>query len=314
MARAQWVEKRMKEVLPVPYFHVVFTIPHQLNGIVLRNKRPFYNLLFTAVSETLLTLAKDRKRLGGEIGFIAVLHTWGQNIMDHPHIHCIIPGGAFQDTTNTWKSCKKDFLFPVAVIQKLFRGKCMDYFLKAVNKGNINPLFAATPDYPTFDALVKKLYTLPWVVNVRKPFTSPINLVKYLSRYTHRVAIANERIINFIKGQVTFSYKDYADNNTRKTMTVTAVEFIRRFMLHIFPDGFMRIRQYGFLSNKKKKKLLLRIRKALYNTTERTMEKDAPFASVRDTVLRCPFCNNGKLIKYKEVFAVEKGVTRVVND
>ena len=318
IARAKWVEQRMQDVLPVPYFHVVFTVPHQLNGIALRNKKPFYHLMFKAVSETLLTLARDPKRLGGEIGFIAVLHTWGQNLMDHPHIHCIVPGGAFQDKENTWKNCKNNFLFPVPVMRKLFRGKCMDYFLKAVKNGSINPMFSATTDYPTFADLVKKLYTIQWVVDVRKPFTSPLNLVKYLSRYTHRVAIANKRILNLQNGHVTFSYKDYADHNKKKNMTVTAVEFIRRFMMHIFPEGFMRIRQYGFLSNRKKKKLLPRIREVIYNMmeskTEMHIKKVTTLDTVRDMEFHCPLCNKGTLIKYKEVAPVEKVFARVVND
>jgi len=318
MVRAQWVEQRMQDVLPVPYFHVVFTVPHQLNGIALRNKKPFYHLMFKAVSETLLTIARDPKRLGGEIGFIAVLHTWGQNLMDHPHIHCIVPGGAFQDKENTWKNCKNNFLFPVPVMRKLFRGKCMDYFLKAVKNGSINPMFSATTDYPTFADLVKKLYTIQWVVDVRKPFTSPLNLVKYLSRYTHRVAIANKRILNLQNGHVTFSYKDYADHNKKKNMTVTAVEFIRRFMMHIFPEGFMRIRQYGFLSNRKKKKLLPRIREVIYNMmeskTEMHIKKVTTLDTVRDMEFHCPLCNKGTLIKYKEVAPVEKVFARVVND
>ena len=318
MVRAQWVEQRMQDVLPVPYFHVVFTVPHQLNGIALRNKKPFYHLMFKAVSETLLTLARDPKRLGGEIGFIAVLHTWGQNLMDHPHIHCIVPGGAFQDKENTWKNCKNNFLFPVPVMRKLFRGKCMDYFLKAVKNGSINPMFSATTDYPTFADLVKKLYTIQWVVDVRKPFTSPLNLVKYLSRYTHRVAISNKRILNLQNGHVTFSYKDYADHNKKKNMTVTAVEFIRRFMMHIFPEGFMRIRQYGFLSNRKKKKLLPRIREVIYNMmeskTEMHIKKVTTLDTVRDMEFHCPLCNKGTLIKYKEVAPVEKVFARVVND
>jgi len=318
MARAQWVTKRMQEVLPVPYFHVVFTIPHQLNGIALRNKKPFYQLMFKAVSQTLQSLARDPKRLGGEIGFIAVLHTWGQNLMDHPHIHCIVPGGAFQDKENTWKSCKNNFLFPVPVMQKLYRGKCMDYFLKAVKDGSINPLFSATPDYPTFDALVKMLYAKKWVVDVRKPFSSPQNLVKYLSRYTHRVAIANHRILACKNGNVTFSYKDYADNKKRKVMTVTAIEFIRRFMLHILPEGFMRIRQYGFLSNKAKKKLLPRIREVIYQKMdtkkEEYMNKVDKSDAVRDMLFQCPHCNKGTLVKYKEIAAIDKTLAQVAND
>jgi hypothetical protein len=314
MARAHWVDQRMKDVLPVPYFHVVFTIPHQLNGIVLRNKKPFYSLMFKAVSETLLTLARDPKRLGGQIGFITALHTWGQNLMDHPHIHCIVPGGAFNDKENSWKHCKNDFLFPVAVMQKMFRGKCMDYFRKAVADGTINPLFSATPDMPDFDALLQKLYAITWVVYVKEPFTSVQNLVKYLARYTHRVAISNYRIREFQNGSVTFSYKDYKDQDKEKNMTVSAVEFIRRFMLHILPEGFMRIRQYGFLSNKTKKKRLPLIRetiqKIMHRKTETLVNKVNP--AVYNPFL-CPHCKKGTLKKFMEVEAVQKVSTMVAN-
>jgi hypothetical protein len=319
MARAQWVERRMEEALPVPYFHVVFTIPHQLNSIALRNKKTFYQLLFKAVFETLLTLAQDPKRLGGQIGFIAVLHTWGQNLMDHPHIHCIVPGGAFRVKENVWNNCKNNFLFPVPVMQKLFRAKCMDFFRKAIDNGTINPMFSVTPDLPTFSALIQKLYSIKWVVYVKKPFTSPENLIKYLSRYTHRVAIANHRIIHFENGQVTFSYKDYSDENKRKTMSVSAVEFIRRFMLHILPQGFMRIRQYGFLSNKVKKKLLPCVKRAVLKTIDFKMEmmgnKNNTVADVFNNSLLCPICNKGTLKKDREVDAVIKGPSILaVND
>jgi hypothetical protein len=314
-ARAQWVQKRMEDVLAVPYFHVVFTIPHQLNGIALRNKRAFYNLMFQAVSQTLLSLARDPRLLGGEIGFIATLHTWGQTLMDHPHIHCIVPGGAFCEKGNRWKSCKNDFLLPLAPMQKLFRGKCMDYLLKAVKEGTINPMFEATADIPGFAALVKKLYSLKWVVYVKEPFTSPQNLLKYLCRYTHRVAIANHRILNVHNGVVTFSYKDYADGNKRKEMSLDALEFIRRFMLHILPRGFMRIRQYGFLSNKAKKRLLPLIRRVI----EKSISTRAALLFQTDTCrapnpFLCPQCKKGTLLKLKHMEAINGAVfKRAVN-
>lgn len=315
MTRAHWVEQRMKEALPVPYFHVVFTIPHQLNSIALRNKKPFYNLMFKAVSETLLTLARDPKRLGGEIGFIAVLHTWGQNLMDHPHIHCIVPAGAFNNKESSWKNCKNDFLFPVRVMQKLFRGKCMDYFLKAVNDGTIKPLFIATPEIPSFKALVNQLYSKNWVVYIKEPFTSPQNLFKYIARYIHRIAISNKRILKVENGNVTFSYKDYADNSTIKTMTITAVEFIRRFMLHILPKGFMRIRQYGFLSNATKKKQLPRIRMVLSKTLNRKIEPLVKKDNATEyNPFLCPHCKKGTLVKHCEVKPVKYAEAKVVND
>jgi hypothetical protein len=318
MARAQWVEQRMSEVLPLTYYHVVFTIPHQLNSIALRNKKPFYQLMFKAVSETLIALGNDPKYLGGQIGFITVMHTWGQNLMDHPHIHCIVPAGALNTRDNTWKTGKENYLFPVAVMQKLFRGKCMDYFLKAVDDGTIKPLFSATPQLPSFKALVDKLYAINWVVYIKEPFTSPLNLIKYIARYIHRIAISNKRILKIENGCVTFSYKDYADNNTRKTMTITAVEFIRRFMLHILPEGFMRIRQYGFLSNAAKKKKLARIRKLIQEMPDTKTETHNDKENNEDTAphhpFECPQCKKGTLVKYKEVTAIKYSEAKVVND
>jgi len=314
MARAHWVDQRMKDALPVPYFHVVFTIPHQLNGIVLRNKKPFYSLMFKAVSETLLTLAHDPKRLGGQIGFIAALHTWGQNLMDHPHIHCIVPGGAFHIKDNAWKQCKNNFLFPIAVLQKMFRGKCMDYFRKAIADGTINPMFSATSEFPDFEALLQKLYTIKWVVYVKEPFTSVQNLVKYLARYTHRVAISNHRILNFENGFVTFAYKDYKDHDKKKSMTLSAIEFIRRFMLHILPQGFMRIRQYGFLANKVKKKQLPLIRESMVKTECRKHETSTEATPVTYyNPFLCPHCNKGTLIKLMEVAPAENVSAKAVN-
>ena len=318
MARAQWVEQRMSEVLPLTYYHVVFTIPHQLNSIALRNKKPFYQLMFKAVSETLIALGNDPKYLGGQIGFITVMHTWGQNLMDHPHIHCIVPAGALNTRDNTWKTGKNNFLFPVAVMQKLFRGKCMDYFLKAVDDGTIKPLFSTTPQLPSFKALVDQLYAINWVVYIKKPFTSPQNLIKYIARYIHRIAIANKRILKLENGYVTFSYKDYADSNKIKTITITAVEFIRRFMLHILPEGFMRIRQYGFLSNAAKKKKLARIRKIIQEMPNIKNETHNDKGNNEDTAphnpFECPHCKKGTLIKYKEVTAIKYAEAKAVND
>jgi hypothetical protein len=314
LARARWVDQKMSEALPISYYHVVFTIPHELNSIVLHNKRPFYNLMFKAVSETLMDLGKDQKFLGGLIGCIAILHTWGQNLMYHPHIHCIIPAGALGIEEDTWIKGRDTFLFPVAVMQKLFRGKCMDFFLKAVENGTINPLSLSTSQVPSFEALKNTLYSKKWVVHVKEPFTEPKNLFKYIARYTHRIAISNHRILKVDNDQVTFSYKDYADQGKKKTMTVTAMEFIRRFMLHILPHGFMRIRQYGFLSNVIKKKKLALVRK-LIPFKKTTIDKNK---SGQDIVFpdpfACPECKKGVLKKYREVAAIKHYETKVVNN
>lgn len=318
MARALWVEKRMEEVLPVQYFHIVFTIPHELNPIALRNKKEFYTIMFKAVSETLLELGKDPKRLNGQIGFIAVLHSWGQNLMAHNHLHCLIPGGALNTDNETWNFAENDFLFPVPVMRELFRGKFMDYFTKAVKNGKINTLTLYKKDKPTFDEIVSNLYKKNWVVYAKEPFDTPDNVVKYLSKYTHRVAISNRRIISFEDGKVTFSYKDYADNSKKKEMTLSSVEFIRRFMLHILPEKFMKIRQYGFLSNRYKKKKLGIIREYL----QASMDTPVLLSEVNKSIIEiftkepllCPHCNKGTLVKSKKVLPVHNYYAKVVND
>jgi hypothetical protein len=295
---AFWAQKRMEEVLPTRYFHVVFTVPCQLNAYALRNQKTFYAILFKAVSETLLQLGRDDERLGGLIGAICVLHTWGQTLMDHPHIHCIVPGGGLVDARSRWEPSKKDFLFPVAVMRKMFRGKFMSYFREALKSGEISCL----PVQPqSIEPLITTLYTIPWVVYVKRPFASPRAVINYLSAYTHRVAISNSRIIKLEDGKVSFRYKDYADNKRAKTMTLTAVEFIRRFMMHVLPKGFMRIRYYGFFGNSVKKKLLPIISELCLKAMRRTdafldtFLKEATRISGTVRKLCCPACGKGTL-------------------
>lgn len=265
-ARLQWVSDRIDDLLPVGYFHAVFTIPQELNPFALRNRAALYSMLFRAVKETLLELASDPKRLGAQIGIIMVLHTWGQNVLDHPHIHCIIPGGGLDSDTDRWKAGPCGFLFPIAIMQKLYRGIFMDYFVKAVSTGGI-VLHGQLQEYKDAGRLQKLkniLYNKRWVVYIKPPFASPQAVIKYLGQYTHRVAISNKRIINVESGMVTFSYKDYADGNKQKAMRVTAVEFVRRFLLHIVPTGFVRIRHYGILANCNRKTKLARCRKIFH--------------------------------------------------
>jgi hypothetical protein len=260
-ARMVWVHDRLEELLPVGYFHAVFTVPEQLNEFALRNRKSFYRIMFRAVKETLLALAKDDKRLGALVGFVAVLHTWGQTLFDHPHVHVIIPGGGMT-ARGKWKACEKKFLFPVPVVRKMFRGKLMDYFVQAVESGEIkmHGMLQRFEHASLFHKLKDELYRKKWVVYIKPPFASPQAVVKYLGQYTHRIAISNHRIISFENGMVTFSWKDYADNYKRKTMTLDCVEFIRRFLLHVVPKGFMRIRHYGFLANRNRKTKLAQCR------------------------------------------------------
>ena len=238
LARAQWVEQRMSDLLPVPYFHVVFTLPNQLNAFALRNKKAFYTLFFQAVSETLQTFAQDPKHLGAEIGFFTILHTWGQNLLDHPHIHCVLPGGGLINGSK-WKSCKTNFIFPVKAMAALFKGKMVDYFKTAVENGVIECFGTLEPfkDKVTFKTLIDTLYKTDWVVYAKPPFAGPQAVLKYLGRYTHRVEIGNSRIVALSDKTVSFLWKDYADGNKQKTMTLSIVEFIRRFLLHVIPKG-----------------------------------------------------------------------------
>jgi hypothetical protein len=263
----KWVQDRVNEMLPVPYFHVVFTVPSELNPFALRNKEVFYALLFRAVNESLTALAADRKWLGAQIGCISVLHTWGQNLSDHPHIHCLIPAGGIQE--KGWKPCKNNFFVPVNVLRTLFRGKFLDYFKVAVKEHEIlfHGTLQAFTEKSEFDALLSKLYRTDWVVYIKPSFASPQAVLNYLGRYTHRVAISEKRLRSFANNVVSFSYTDYADNNAKKVMSLPAVEFIRRFLLHALPLHFKRIRHFGIFANRKRTELIAKCRKLLGEMT-----------------------------------------------
>jgi hypothetical protein len=276
-ARVNWVSDRLEELLPVGYFHAVFTIPSELNPFALRNKKVFYDLMFRAVKETILELGANEKHLGADMGFVAVLHTWGQTLVDHPHIHCIVPGGGFDPVAKRWKAATGGFLFPVPVVQTLYRGKLMAFFRQALNEGAI--AFCGSLDRyldpATLRTFIDNLYRKDWVVYIKEPFASPEALVRYLGAYTHRVAISDSRVLNVSDGHVTFTYKDYSDGNRRKVIRLTAVEFLRRFMLHVIPKGFKRIRYFGFLAPRARAKRLNRcrtfFRKPLHSLPAKTL-------------------------------------------
>lgn len=313
-ARVQWVDNRVKELLPVPYFHVVFTVPSELNRFALRNKSVFYNILFRAAAETLHTLAEREKYLGATIGFIAVLHTWGQNLMDHPHLHCVVPAGGLNDDMTQWKTTPKaSFLFPVKVVSKLFRGKFMEMFRRAVEKGEIvfhGTLRSFETDPKSFGRIIDSLYKKEWVVYAKPPFAGPKAVLKYLGRYTHRIAISNSRIKEINDETVSFTWKDYADGNREKTMTLSHYEFIRRFLMHVLPTGFVRIRYFGFLGQAVKKKKLQLCRMLLGVQGEEQDETSAD-ENVCSTVIgdlpennrkwHCPVCKKGRLVHYREI-------------
>jgi len=318
VARAEWVDNRIKELLPVSYFHVVFTIPAKLNPFALRNKAPFYNILFQAASETLHAFANDPRHLGADIGFIAILHTWGQNLLDHPHLHCVVPAGGL--TGCRWKNCPYGkFLFPVKAMSAMFKGKFLDLFKAAVVKKEIlfHGTLAPLAEPANYRTLMDDLYAANWVVYAKPPFAGPKAVLKYLGRYTHRIAIANSRLVELTDTTVTFTWKDYADNNKQKTMTLTHSEFIRRFLMHIVPSGFVRIRYYGFLSQAAKKVKLALCRKALGVKIPEPLSDDIDKKAwdrllkelCGKDLLKCPCCGKGRLVPYREIVRPQrKGV------
>ena len=251
LKKEQWVLDRTAELLPVPYFHTVFTVPHEWNAIFLENPKPMYSLLFQAASQTLSKLALDPKFLGAQIGVTMVLHTWGQNLSFHPHVHCIVPGGGLAESGHSFVLSRKKFFIPVKVLSRVFRGIFLALLKKAIEMQKVAVTGASLPDEDpsAFSHLLDRLYKKDWVVYCKKPFKTPHHMVQYLSRYTHKTAISNHRLVTMDDDTVTFRYRDYKDQSQTKTMTLPAMEFMRRFMMHVLPSGFQRIRYYGFLAN-----------------------------------------------------------------
>ena len=260
LAKEQWILDRTSELLPVRYFHCVFTLPHQLNPLFLCNPALLYSLLFKAASETLCSLALDKRFLGAQIGVTMVLHTWGQNLSFHPHVHCIVPGGGLSPSGCSFLRSRKKFFIPVKVLSKMFRGKFLFYLKKAFSENRL--VFSGEAlGFSTvsgFRSLLDSLYDSSWVVYCKKPFKESQGVVEYLSRYTHKVAIYNNRLVSMNDSSVTFRYRDYRDKHKVKLMTLDAMEFVRRFLLHVLPGGFQKIRYYGLLSNRNRKSKLQR--------------------------------------------------------
>lgn len=250
--RAAWLETRLERLLPVEYFHVVFTLPEQLQPLALKNQRALYNLLFGAASQTLMTLAADPKRLGAQLGVTAVLHTWGQSLRFHPHLHCVVTGGGLSPDGQCWIPARQGYLLPVKVLARLFRGKFLAGVRQAYERGELKLTgsLAALTQPQAFENLLTTLYKRDWIVYAKPPFGGAEQVYRYLGRYTHRVAISNARLLSHQDGRVQFRYKDYADASRQKVMSLTAEEFIRRFLLHIVPKGFVRIRHYGLLASR----------------------------------------------------------------
>ena len=251
LARAAWLAHRQADLLPVPYFHVVFTLPAPIAAIAFQNKAVVYGILFKAAAETLRIIAADPKHLGAEIGMVAVLHTWGQNLQHHPHIHCVVPGGGPSLDGSRWAGCRPGFFLPVRVLSRLYRRLFLTSLQQAFDDGRLQFFTDLAPlaDPTAFAACLKPLRRAAWIVYAKRPFGGPGQVLEYLGRYTHRVAIANSRIIELADGRVSFLWKDYRHHDKIKPMTLDADEFIRRFLLHVLPDGFHRIRHYGYLAN-----------------------------------------------------------------
>ena len=294
--KLKWIEARKSEVLNVKYYHVVFTIPSEIYTVVLQNQEKMYKILFKASSETMQELARDEKYLGAEIGFFSILHTWGQNLMYHPHIHCVVTGGGLTETEK-WKEKEEKFFIPVKVMSRKFRGKFLSYMKKEKLKYYGENEYLDNPE--NYDNLIQSMYNKEWVVYCKEPFNNAESVIKYLGRYTHRVAISNERIVKVEDDKVTFKWRDYKDKNRMKEMTITIEEFIRRFLIHILPPKFMKIRYYGILGNRNKKKKLLKCK--ILTRTKIHKKKELPTLELLKKVLGkdfnlCPQCKKGHML------------------
>ena len=298
LAKASWVENRQRELLPTPYFHNVFTLPHELNPLILvsqRNRRVLLDLLFRTAADTLL--AFGRNNLGGKVGFTMVLHTWDQQLRAHFHLHCVIAGGAIAKDGTKWIAADKNFLFPVRALSTVFRAKYLEALQQLLDKGQLD-LPTREPGEPSplqgKRRWLRRLRKNPWVVYSKPPFAGPKKLLDYLGRYTHRVAISNHRLLSCDDQQVKFSYRDRADGDRRKITTLPAEEFIGRFLLHVLPPGFMRIRHYGFLANRAKKVSLAQCREQLQTPAPEPIEPRAAADWMLDLtgvdIRRCPRC------------------------
>jgi predicted Zn-ribbon and HTH transcriptional regulator len=302
LAKFRWVEKRKEELLPAAYFHNVFTLPHDLNGLARTNKKIIYDILFKSVSHTLLEFGKNE--IGGKIGFIATLHTWDQKLAQHIHLHCVIPGGALSSDKRRWISTESDnFLFSVKALSKVFRGKFICYLKDSYVKGDL--IFSGKSlEYESnegFKVLIDRLYKKEWIVYCKKPFAGPEKVLDYLGRYTFRTAISNERIKGIAAGRVTFTYRDRRDGNRKKEAVLSADEFIRRFLLHVLPNSYMRIRHYGFLANRNRKENIMLVKKLLGvsidigERSKQSMEEVMLELTGKD-ISRCPQCKVGTMV------------------
>ena len=307
LARAQWLEDRQSELLPVEYFHVVFTVPEEIAAIAYQNKEVDYGILIRTTTETLRTIAADPQHLGAEIGFLAVLHSWGSNLLFHPHLHCVVPGGGLAPDGKRWIACRPHFFLPVRVLSCLFRRLFLDQLQAAFDQGKLH-FFSSLErlrDPHAFAQYLAPLRKTKWVVYAKPPFGGPQQVLNYLGRYTHRVAISNHRLLDIAPGKITFQRKDNPDHGRQKTMTLEADEFIRRFLLHILPDGFQRIRHYGFLAHRYRQAKLALCRQllgAVLTSTGIVPPQGKPdyrdvYEKLTGQSLRdCPVCHRGHMV------------------
>jgi Putative transposase/Transposase zinc-binding domain len=302
LARAEWLEARKADLLPVPYFHVVFTIPEPVAAIAFQNQRVVYDILFRTAAATLKTIAADPRHLGAEIGFIAVLHTWGQTLQYHPHLHCVVPGGGLAPDGEGWIACRPGFFLPVRVLSSLFRRLFLEALAAAFRAGELSfhASLGELAEPARFAQLLDAARGVTWVVYAKPPFGGPEPVFEYLGRYTHRVAISNSRLVRIEDGSVAFRWKDYRHHDRQKVMTLEADEFLRRFLLHVLPDGFQRIRHYGLLGNRGRATKLALCRRLL---AAPPMPVLADLADPRDrcealtgrSLHRCPVCHTGHM-------------------
>ena len=291
-ARDRWIAARQKELLPTRYLHVVFTLPGRLSPLVLQNKKIIYDLLFRTSAETLLEVARNPEHLGAEIGFFSVLHTWSQKLTAHPHVHCVVPAGGLSPDHTRWIRSRDNYFLPKEVLAELFRGKFVDALKDAFQNGQLrfhgDLKLLAQPEI--FAAWLRPLHRQDWVVYLKRPFGGPAYVVQYLGRYTHRVAISNHRLVSFKDGQVTFRWRDSAHHNEQKLMTLSVDEFLRRFLLHILPKGFVRIRNFGFLANRRRSTLLPLCFQLLGTTPQPPAEEHSSSTEDAAELYRCPHC------------------------
>ena len=308
-ARAEWVERRKGELLPIEYYHVVFTIPEPLNAVALDNPKIVYQLLFDASARTLETIAADPQHLGARIGFFSILHTWGQNLLHHPHIHCVATGGGLSRDGQSWISCRPGFFLPVRVLSRLFRRLFLEALQAAFSLGQLQFHGERAALRGSFPQLLAELGNVEWVVYAKPPFGGPQQVIEYLGRYTHRVALSNQRLVEIGEDRVSFEYKDYRSGDRYKSrrMSVSPDEFIRRFLLHTLPPGFQRIRHYGLLASRNKKPML-GVCRALLAVAASLLPSPARIAAwVRETmsaVFRCPVCRIGQMVRIEIVPAI----------